>query len=84
MVRVLVSPESVIVKANPRGLRSENYNLEDHIEQQNLSSSLCFRTQGFASRASGKEFTCQCRRYKRHRLYTYVGKIPLEKAKDTG
>ena len=48
VVRIWASPKSEIVKANPRGVRSEKYNPEDHIEQQNLSSSLHFRTQGIA------------------------------------
>ena len=33
---------------------------------------------GFQGDASGKEPTCQCRRYKRCRFNPWVGKIPLD------
>lgn len=32
--------------------------------------------EGISAGANGKEPTCQCRRYKRYRLDSWVGKIP--------
>ena len=34
------------------------------------------KIQGLPKWRSGKEFTCQCRRHKRHRFNPWVGKIP--------
>ena len=35
---------------------------------------------GFPGGASGKELTCQCRRHKRYRFSSWVGKIPWRRA----
>ena len=35
---------------------------------------------GFPDGASGKEPACQCRRHKRHRFDSWVGKIPWRRA----
>ena len=35
---------------------------------------------GFPGGAGGKEPTCQCRRHKRHRFDSLVGKIPSKRA----
>ena len=40
---------------------------------------LCMHSLNILDGTSGKESTCQCRRYKRCGIGLWVGKIPLEK-----